>query len=229
MMKCTLSFASMNQRALAVAKALASAILLSVFLMPLLQTAAQARPLHHRHQVHEHKIKRHLTHHHQTHKHKAHRHRSYRHWRTISRRHHITNIHRWHATTADLSGSKRRVTVSRNSSSLVAVARSQVGKGAVYGRARLWCARFVNVILSRTGHTGTGSDMASSFAHYGHRIRGPQVGAIAVMSRRGGGHVGVVSGFDDRGNPMIISGNHGRRVAESVYSKKRVYAYVMPK
>jgi hypothetical protein len=49
------------------------------------------------------------------------------------------------------------------------------------------------------------------------------------MTRRGGGgHVGVVSGIDRRGNPIVVSGNHGRRVAESVYPRSRVYAYVMP-
>ena len=31
-----------------------------------------------------------------------------------------------------------------------------------------------------------------------------------------------------KGNPIIVSGNHGRRVAEAVYSKSRVYAYVVP-
>jgi uncharacterized protein (TIGR02594 family) len=71
--------------------------------------------------------------------------------------------------------------------------------------------------------------MASSFAHYGRRVSGPQVGAIAVMGRRGGGgHVGVVSGIDRRGNPIIVSGNHGHRVAESVYPRGRIYAYVVP-
>jgi uncharacterized protein (TIGR02594 family) len=86
----------------------------------------------------------------------------------------------------------------------------------------------MNMVLKRSGHSGTGSDMASSFAHYGHRISGPQVGAIAVMGRHGGGHVGVVSGIDARGNPIIVSGNHGHRVAESTYSRRRIYAYVLP-
>jgi len=113
-------------------------------------------------------------------------------------------------------------------SSLVAEARRFIG-GNPTGRARLWCARFMNMILQKTGHRGTGSDMARSFASYGHRVSGPQVGAIAVMSRgRRGGHVGVVSGVDAKGNPIIVSGNHGRKVAEAVYPRGRVYAYVMP-
>lgn len=113
------------------------------------------------------------------------------------------------------------------SSNVVDAARQYIG-GNPTGRSRLWCARFMNMVLQRSGYQGTGSDMASSFAGYGQRISGPQVGAIAVMGRRGGGHVGIVSGIDASGNPIVISGNHGHRVAESVYSRGRVYAYVMP-
>jgi hypothetical protein len=45
---------------------------------------------------------------------------------------------------------------------------------------------------------------------------------------KGGGHVGVVSGVDASGNPIIISGNHNDRVAESTYPRGRIIAYVMP-
>lgn len=114
-------------------------------------------------------------------------------------------------------------------SNVVAEARRYIGSGNPTGRASLWCARFMNMVLERSGHKGTGSDMARSFASYGQRISGPQVGAIAVMSRRRrGGHVGIVSGIDVKGNPIVISGNHGHRVAEATYSRGRVYAYVMP-
>ena len=50
----------------------------------------------------------------------------------------------------------------------------------------------------------------------------------ASMGRRGGGHVGIVSGIDANGNPIVISGNHGHRVAEATYARGRIYAYVMP-
>ena len=111
---------------------------------------------------------------------------------------------------------------------LVAEARRYLGTNPT-GRSSLWCAHFMNLVLERSGHRNSGSNMARSFASYGTRVSGPQIGAIAVMSRgKRGGHVGVVSGIDAGGNPIIISGNHGRRVAESVYSRGRVYAYVMP-
>jgi uncharacterized protein (TIGR02594 family) len=113
-------------------------------------------------------------------------------------------------------------------SSLVAEARRYIGGGNPTGRSNLWSARFMNMVLQRTGHTGTGSDMASSFARYGHRVSGPQVGAIAVMARRGGGHVGIITGVDSAGNPIMISGNNGNRVRELPISRNAVYAYVMP-
>jgi len=119
-------------------------------------------------------------------------------------------------------------TMSFGSSGLVSQARSYLGSNPT-GRSSLWCARFLNMVLERSGHRGTGSDMANSFASYGSRISGPQVGAIAVMSRgKRGGHVGIVSGIDESGNPIVISGNHGGRVAESSYPRGRIYAYVMP-
>ena len=113
------------------------------------------------------------------------------------------------------------------SSNVVAEARRYLG-GNPTGRGRLWCARFMNMVLERTGLHGTGSDLARSFAGYGQRVSGPQIGAIAVMGRRGGGHVGIVSGIDAGGNPIVVSGNNGNRVRETPVSRGRIYAYVMP-
>jgi len=114
------------------------------------------------------------------------------------------------------------------SSNVVAEARKYIG-GNPTGRGSLWCARFANMVLQHSGYRGTGSDMASSFAKYGQRVSGPQVGAIAVMSRgRRGGHVGIITGIDGSGNPIMISGNNGNRVREAPVSRGRIYAYVMP-
>jgi uncharacterized protein (TIGR02594 family) len=114
------------------------------------------------------------------------------------------------------------------SSNVVAEARRYLG-GNPTGRGSLWCARFMNMVLQHSGYHGTGSDMANSFASYGQRVSGPQVGAIAVMGRgRGGGHVGIITGIDASGNPIMISGNNGNRVREAPISRGRIYAYVMP-
>lgn len=111
---------------------------------------------------------------------------------------------------------------------LVSEARKYMGTNPT-DRKRLWCATFMNMVLAKTGYSGTNSDAAKSFAQYGRRISEPRVGAIAVLTRgKNGGHVGVVSGIDANGNPIIISGNHNKRVGEAVYARSRVIAYVMP-
>lgn len=112
------------------------------------------------------------------------------------------------------------------SNSLVSEARKYIGTNPT-GRGRLWCGAFMDLVLRQTGHKG-GGNLAKAYAQYGTRVSGPQVGAIAVMNRNGGGHVGVVSGIDPNGNPIIISGNHNRTTAESVYPASRITAYVLP-
>jgi uncharacterized protein (TIGR02594 family) len=114
------------------------------------------------------------------------------------------------------------------SSDPVTEARRWIGTNPT-DRSSLWCARFMNFVLERSGYSGTGSDAAKSFASYGRRISGPRIGAIAVMTRgKNGGHVGIVSGIDPSGNPIVISGNHGHKVGEGVYPRSRIVAYVMP-
>ncbi len=135
---------------------------------------------------------------------------------------------RSYAAVPPTAGMASGMAVGMGSSGLVAKARSYLGTNPT-GMSAAWCARFMNMVLEKSGRRGTGSNMARSFASYGRRVSGPQVGAIAVMSRgRGGGHVGIVSGIDKSGNPIIISGNHNRRVGEAAYPRGRIYAYVMP-
>ena len=162
----------------------------------------------------------------------ARRHFAYRHMRHLTRRDHSIAYQRLHKVANsyasvgpdEVSG---HAAMSGGSSDLVSEARRYLG-GNPTGRASLWCARFMNMVLAHTGHRGTGSDMAASFASYGHRVSGPEVGAIAVMGRRGGGHVGIITGIDSSGNPIMISGNNGNRVREAPISRGRIYAYVMP-
>jgi uncharacterized protein (TIGR02594 family) len=105
---------------------------------------------------------------------------------------------------------------------LVSQARAYMGTNPT-GRGSQWCGAFLDLVLKKTGHAG-GGNLARGYARYGTRVSGPQVGAIAVMNH----HVGVVSGIDANGNPIIVSGNHNRTVAESVYPRSRIMAYVMP-
>jgi uncharacterized protein (TIGR02594 family) len=185
------------------------------------------------HGIGRHAHLRHVSHH-------ASRHYAYRHTRHSR---HVARASRWDAGVAqmrarDLADANASIASSAfsggtatsggfGSSNVVAEARRYIG-GNPTSRGSLWCARFMNMVLQHSGYRGTGSDMARSFASYGQRVSGPQVGAIAVMGRRGGGHVGVVSGIDAQGNPIVVSGNNGNRVREAPVSRGRIYAYVMP-
>ena len=95
---------------------------------------------------------------------------------------------------------------------------------------QLWCADFMNFVINKAGAKGTKSRSARSFLDFGKKLDGPRVGAIAIMSRAGPntGHVGVVRGTDGEGNPIVVSGNYGPTVRQSVYPKAKVLAYVMP-
>jgi uncharacterized protein (TIGR02594 family) len=136
-------------------------------------------------------------------------------------------VARTRATTARASAPAATSTSWGSSSSLVSEARRYLGTNPT-NRRSLWCGAFMDMVLRKTGHQG-GGNLARGYASYGTRVSGPQVGAIAVMSRgKGGGHVGVVSGFDAKGNVIVVSGNHNNTVAESVYPRGRIYAYVMP-
>jgi hypothetical protein len=103
---------------------------------------------------------------------------------------------------------------------LVERARAYMGQTAaqIGLRRSLWCSAFMRHI---TGASGV-DDRAISWRNK-PRVAAA-VGSIAVMRH----HVGVVSGFDRRGNPIIVSGNHGRRVGESVYPRGRIIAFVSP-
>ena len=59
------------------------------------------------------------------------------------------------------------------SSNVVSEARRCYLGGNPTGRGRLWCARFMNMVLQHSGYRGTGSDMANSFAKYGQRVFRP--------------------------------------------------------
>ena len=103
-------------------------------------------------------------------------------------------------------------------------ARSFIGDTAhqVGVRSTLWCSAFLRKV---TGANDV-DDRALSWEK--HQRIAPQVGAVVTMGRRGGGHVGVVSGFTAKGDPIVISGNHGGRVREAVYSRSRIRAWVSP-
>ena len=143
---------------------------------------------------------------------------------------HVAHHHRFHRPTHRAPRPAPALFSLSFDGSLVSEARSTLGETAAElgVRRTLWCMAAVNHWLHHIGKRGSGSDAAFSALRLGPHLNAPQVGALAVMARRGGGHVGVVSGVTADGNPVIISGNHGHRVREAVYPRSRIRAYVVP-
>ena len=91
------------------------------------------------------------------------------------------------------------------------------------GRHSLWCGAFMAMVAPSAARHIRNPNLARNWASLPHTY--PHVGAIAVFARGRGGHVGLIT--EIRGNYLIvISGNHGHRVAIGKYPRSRVIAYV---
>lgn len=104
------------------------------------------------------------------------------------------------------------------------IARAEAHLGATASQLglprSLWCADFMNKIAP-----GYNTDRrAISWAKVGRPASRGCIGCVAVLTRgKRGGHVGVVKGWQG-GNPVIVSGNHNRRVGVGVYPAGRLVA-----
>lgn len=109
-----------------------------------------------------------------------------------------------------------------------------------------WCAFWVGAKLEYNGHPSTKSGMARSYVRYGEMIwdvnkhppeqmqANTQEGDIVVMWRGRSddgvkGHVGFLLGFDEEGNPVLVSGNDHDSVQLAVFPAYKVIAIVRPK
>jgi uncharacterized protein (TIGR02594 family) len=189
-------------------------------IMSLTAATSQARTLHHNHH-HMHRVHfraamhrhfRHFAFHH------------FRHRRHVAKRVMRAEVANGYRAYASFSTPTDMAPRARSGSDPVAIAERYIGSNPT-NHSSLWCADFANFVLRKADRIGTGSRLAKSFLAMPSTK--PRYGAIAVMGRRGGGHVGFVAGFDPHGNPIIISGNsRGHRVAMSVYNRHRIIKYV---
>ena len=103
----------------------------------------------------------------------------------------------------------------------VAKASNYIGKtaGQLGLPSRLWCADFMNMLF------GGKDRRAVSYAKRGFPAAHGCVNCVAVTKRKGGHHVGIVKGYDAKGNPILISGNYGRKVGVGKYPKHAVLTY----
>lgn len=69
---------------------------------------------------------------------------------------------------------------------------------------------------------------ALAWRNYGSNS-GPRLGAVAVLTRKGGGHVGIVTGITETGDHVrLLGGNQGDMVRESWFPIDRVDSFRAP-
>lgn len=70
---------------------------------------------------------------------------------------------------------------------------------------------------------------ALAWAEWGQPCAVPALGCVAVLTRSGGGHVGLVTGISpDRSCIRVLGGNQNNMVCESWFQVSRVTAYRLP-
>jgi hypothetical protein len=88
--------------------------------------------------------------------------------------------------------------------------------------AGLWCGWFLRQLF---GVADRSYNWAPNWAHWGHPLDGPKVGAVVVWR----GHVGLIEGGPDtRGKWLVRSGNDGNAVRTRYLSIAKAIAFRMP-
>lgn len=93
-----------------------------------------------------------------------------------------------------------------------------------------WCGVFVGFILGETQRYIVkewyrAKEWASPKLS---KLKAPAYGAIAVLDRVGGGHVGFVVGQDSKGNIMLLGGNQSDMVRIDAFKPERITGYYWP-
>jgi uncharacterized protein (TIGR02594 family) len=69
---------------------------------------------------------------------------------------------------------------------------------------------------------------AKAWLEWGITLAEPVVGCVGVFDRKGGGHVGIVTGRDASGHLLVIGGNQSDAIRISAFSTDRVLGYRWP-
>ena len=104
---------------------------------------------------------------------------------------------------------------------------SSISRPTRYIGGHLICAVNVGSALAERGIKGTGSAAALSYLHWGRSAGGPVPGAVIVSSRRGGGHVALVSRVVN-GVVMAWNATGGQRGWREIPYRHPVLDYRVP-
>jgi uncharacterized protein (TIGR02594 family) len=91
-----------------------------------------------------------------------------------------------------------------------------------------WCSSFVNWVMLKAQMERTDSAAAKSWLEWGYALEKPIYGAVVVLSRQGGNHVGFFIDETADGKWLLLGGNQGNEVNESGYDADRVIGVRWP-
>ena len=92
-----------------------------------------------------------------------------------------------------------------------------------------WCGVFLGYVFKKAGYPIPKMYMrAKAWLNWGVTIPRPIVGCVAILDRKGGGHVFLVMAITPRGNPVGIGGNQGNAVTIAEFDRERVLGYRVP-
>lgn len=91
-----------------------------------------------------------------------------------------------------------------------------------------WCALFACHCLHAAGRKDPHTLAAADFARWGQELPGRALGAVVVLSRPGGHHVGFYVGQTADGRLRLLGGNQGDMVKEAWFDPARVIAWRWP-
>jgi uncharacterized protein (TIGR02594 family) len=95
-----------------------------------------------------------------------------------------------------------------------------------------WCSAFIGGCLLEAGLLASRSGMARSYEHWGIRLPGPAIGAVATMWRgsraSGQGHVTLVCGRNKSNQLMGLGGNQSNKVSIAAFNDDRITGYFYP-
>lgn len=69
---------------------------------------------------------------------------------------------------------------------------------------------------------------ARAWLDWGVKLSTPAYGCVAVLERKGGGHVGIVTGETADWRLVLLGGNQGNAVTEATFERDRVLGYRWP-
>lgn len=99
----------------------------------------------------------------------------------------------------------------------------KIKRGGIKDDETPWCAAFVGGCLEDAGVTSTRFESAASYLKWGEPQTALKLGAIVVLKRPGGAHVGFCVGHDpDRGTVALLGGNQGDAVSIASFPIDRI-------